>query len=163
MDDSKLYNPARFKLWTNDHVRFCDLDALGHVNNNSMGMYFENARARLFSLITPGWPWSPKIFVLVRTCISFIHELHIPARLKIGTCITKVGHTSMHVANALYRGEQPIAYSEAISVLIDQKTRDPQLIGADLREVFKPYLENKDAAVVSVAKAEAAASASMKK
>ncbi len=142
-DDSKFFNQARYRLWTNDHVRFCDLDALGHVNNNSMGMYFENARARLFSLITPGWPWSDKIFVLVRTCITFKNELHIPARLKIGTCITKVGNTSLHVANALYQGDKPIAYSEAISVQIDQKTREPQAIGEDLRKVFEPYLENK--------------------
>jgi acyl-CoA thioester hydrolase len=141
MDDSKLYNQERFKLWTNDHVRFCDLDALGHVNNNAMGMYFENARAKLFSLVTPGWPWGENIFVLVRTCISFKHELHLPARVKLGTCITKIGTTSLHVANALYRAEAPISYSESVSVLIDQKNRTPIEISDELRKGLKPYLD----------------------
>jgi acyl-CoA thioester hydrolase len=142
MDDSKFFNTARYKLWTNDHVRFCDLDALGHVNNNAMGMYFENARAKLFSLVTPGWPWGESIFVLVRTCISFKHELNLPARVKLGTCITKIGTTSLHVANALYRAETPISYSESISVLIDQKKRAPVKISDDLREILNPYLDN---------------------
>jgi acyl-CoA thioester hydrolase len=143
MDDSKLYKKARYKLWTNDHVRFCDLDALGHVNNNAMGMYFENARAELFNLVTPGWPWNETLFVLVRTCISFKHELNLPARLKLGTCITKIGTTSIHVANALYHAETPISYSESISVLIDQKSRTPIKISDDLREVLKKYIDGK--------------------
>ena len=141
MDDSKLYNPDRYKLWTNDHVRFCDLDALGHVNNNAMGMYFENARAKLFSIVTPGWPWGEALFVLARTCITFKHELHLPARVKLGTCITKIGTTSLHIANALYRAEVPISYSEAISVLIDQKKRTPIKISDELRELLTPYLD----------------------
>jgi acyl-CoA thioester hydrolase len=141
MDDSKLYNPDRYKLWTNDHVRFCDLDALGHVNNNSMGTYFENARAQLLGLVTPGWPWSESIFVLVRTCISFKQELHSPARVKIGTCVTKIGTTSLHVANALYHGDKPISYSEAISVLIDQKKRTPVKISDDLRKTLSKYVD----------------------
>ena len=142
MDDSKFYNQARYKLWTNDHVRFCDLDALGHVNNNAMGMYFENARAKLFSLVTPGWPWGEAIFVLVRTCISFKHELHMPARVKLGTCITKIGTTSLHIANALYHADTPVSYSESISVLIDQKKRTPIKISDELHGMLKPYLDD---------------------
>lgn len=140
MDDDKFYDPGRYKLWTSDQVRFCDLDALGHVNNNAMGTYFENARSKLLSVITPGWPWNEKIFVLVHTCISFKRELHLPARLKIGTGITKIGRTSMRVANALYHAEKPIAYSESTSVLIDQKTREPVEISKELRAVIAPYV-----------------------
>lgn len=139
MDDSVIFDVARYPLWTNDHVRFCDLDALGHVNNNAMGTYFENARAKLLNLITPGWPWGESIFVLVHTCITFRHELHMPARLRIGSCVTKTGNTSMHVANALFHGETPVAYSESTSVLIDAKTRKPVKISAELREIIARY------------------------
>lgn len=139
MDDTKIFNPERYPLWTNDHVRFCDLDALGHVNNNAMGMYFENARAKLLSQITPGWPWGETIFVLVRTCITFRKELHMPARLKLGTCVTKTGNTSLQVANALYHGETPIAYSESTSVLIDNKSRKPVPLSEELRAIIAPF------------------------
>ncbi len=143
MDISKFYNPDRYKLWTNDHVRFCDLDALGHVNNNAMGMYFENARANFFNIVTPGWPWCETIFVLARTCITFSHELHMPAKVRIGTCITKIGTTSLHVANALWHGETPVSYSESISVLIDQKKRKPVQISEELRTVLSKYVADR--------------------
>jgi len=143
MDIAKYYNRERYHLWTNDHVRFCDLDALGHVNNNAMGMYFENARANLFNIVTPGWPWRETIFVLARTCITFTRELHMPAKVKIGTCITKVGTTSLHVANALWHGETPISYSESVSVLIDRVKREPQKISEELRQTLNGYLENR--------------------
>ncbi len=141
MDDKKLYAKKRYKLWTNEHVRFCDLDALGHVNNNAMGTYFENARTALFNLVTPGWPWGKTVFVLAYTCISFSHELNLPARLKLGTCIVKIGKTSIRVANALYHGKTPIAYSESVSVLIDQKKRSPVGISKPLRAVLSQYLD----------------------
>ncbi len=143
MDMSQFYRADRYKLWTNDHVRFCDLDALGHVNNNAMGMYFENARANLFHIVTPGWPWRDSIFVLARTCITFTHELHLPAKVKIGTCLTKIGTTSLHVANALWHGETPISYSESVSVLIDRKKRQPLKISEELRHILQEYMENR--------------------
>jgi acyl-CoA thioesterase FadM len=67
----------------------------------------------------------------------------MPARLKLGTCITKVGTTSIHVANALYHAETPISYSESVSVLIDQKRRTPIKISDDLRAVLKKYIDGK--------------------
>lgn len=141
MDDAIVFNPKRYPLWSNDHVRFCDLDALGHVNNNAMGTYFENARAKFLNLITPGWPWSETIFVLVHTCITFRHELHMPARLRIGTCAIKAGTTSLHLGNALFHGDTPIAYSEATSVLIDAQTRKPVKISQDLHAAIRTYRE----------------------
>lgn len=63
----------------------------------------------------------------------------MPARLRIGTCVTKIGNTSMHVANALFHGETPIAYSESTSVLIDGKTREPVRLSDDLRAIIEPY------------------------
>lgn len=142
MDEALIFKTSRYPLWTNDHVRFCDLDALGHVNNNAMGTYFENARAKLLNLITPGWPWGEAIFVLVHTCITFRHELHMPARLRIGTCVLKTGTTSMKVANALFHGDTPIAYSESTSVLIDSQTRAPMQITDELRKIIAPYKED---------------------
>jgi len=141
MGDLRFYNKRRFKLWTKDHVRFCDLDALGHVNNNATGTYFENARAALFQLVTPGWPLGDTLFVLVRTCITFNRELNMPAKLKVGTCITKIGTTSITIANALYHGNKPISYSESTSVLIDQKKRRPVKITDKLRKVLRAYLD----------------------
>jgi len=137
--DARRFDPARYKHWAKDYVRFSDLDPLGHTNNNAIGEYFENARAALFMEVTPSWPHRDTIFVLARICIDYRHELHLPADLRIGTCVLGFGRTSMRMASAVFHEKIGIAYAETVSVLIEEKSRKPVEIPADLRGVLEKY------------------------
>ena len=139
MDDQERFNQSHFTHWIDDHVRFSDLDPLGHVNNNSIGQYFENARAALYIQFTPKWPYGEFLFVLAHTSIDFRRELHYPARLRVGSGVKKVGRTSMTVINSLFRGDEGMASSESVSVLISTKTRQPTEIPDDLRSKIMTY------------------------
>lgn len=139
MDDHHRFNQSRFKHWITDQVRFCDLDPLGHVNNNAIGTYFENARAFFFREVTPEWPHGSQFFVLGRIAIDFRRELHLPASLRIGTGVVSLGRTSMILSNALFRGEDGLAHCESVSVWIDQESRKPTEIPADLRARLRPF------------------------
>ena len=141
MDDTQRFDPTRYRHWINEHVRFSDLDPLGHVNNNAMGEYFENARAALFTIITPRWPWRNQIFVLARSSFDFRHELHLPATFKIGTSVTELGTTSLKLASAILYENTGIAYCETVSVLIDQSTRRPTPLPDDLRQILQGFRE----------------------
>jgi acyl-CoA thioester hydrolase len=139
MDDTEPFKQGRYKHWIEDHVRFSDLDPLGHVNNNAIGEYFENARADLFMKVTPNWPHRDTLFVLARTAIDFRRELHMPAALRIGTAIVRIGRTSMTLANALFRGSDGLASCESVSVLIDRASRKPVPIADELRQRLMEY------------------------
>jgi len=144
MHDVNKFDPARYKFWTDDHVRFSDLDPLGHVNNNAIGQYFENARALLFQDLTPEWPQGDQIFVLAHIAIDFRAELHMPAQLRIGTLVTRVGRTSASGEYAVFEetkgGLRGIATCESVSVLIDMRTRKPAIIPENLRTAVKKYM-----------------------
>lgn len=144
MDDRELFSLSRYKHWIDDHVRFSDLDPLGHVNNNAIGQYFENARAALFMKVTPEWPHRDQLFVLARAAIDFRRELHLPAKLRIGTGILRLGRTSMTLANALFREEEKasdgIAYCESVSVFVNNTTRRPIEIPDELRAILKEFM-----------------------
>lgn len=135
MDDQLRFNRQRYRHWIKDHVRFSDLDPLGHVNNNAIGTYFENARAALFAIITPSWPFRNQIFVLARSAIDFRRELFYPAKLSVGTYVMKIGRTSMTLANALFHDDESegLAFCESVSVLIDKESRKPVELPPDLR------------------------------
>jgi acyl-CoA thioester hydrolase len=111
MDDSVSFNQSLYKHWITDQVRFGDLDPLGHVNNNAIGQYFENARAFLFKEVTPAWPKGDELFILARTSIDFRRELHLPAALKVGSRVLKLGRTSMILGNGLFDGDRGVALS----------------------------------------------------
>jgi acyl-CoA thioester hydrolase len=123
-----------YRYWRQENVRFNDLDMLGHVNNNMMGSYFENARVGLIMETCPDWPRGDYLFVLASITYDFYHELHYGYDVKVGTKLVRFGRSSMILQSTLWRTDnQPIATSKSVSVLIDQKTRRPMEIPADLR------------------------------
>jgi len=139
-DDASRFNLAAYRHLIDEHVRFSDLDPVGHVNNNAIGQYFENARAAFFMNITPSWPRGEELFVLARIAVDFRRELHLPAQLYVGTGVIKVGRTSLTLANALFKGNDGIAYCESVSVLIDQRSRKPIPISEELRKIILDYI-----------------------
>ena len=132
-----LHDPAQYRIWQDEHVRFGDLDIIGHVNNLAMGAYFENARVALHRQIFPDWPRVPHIFVLVHTSFDYYHELYYPAQLRIGTKLIKFGRTSMHLGAALFHGQILIAQSTTISVMLDAQSRQPVEIPESLRQLVR--------------------------
>lgn len=134
--DHAFFGRETFKFWNDDHVRFSDLDALGHVNNLSIGQYFENARVALFTALMPNWPQRAQLFVLANLTIDYVRELHYPAKVQVGTRLIKFGRSSMYGAAAVFRGDDMIAACTTVSVFIDEKTRQPTEIPAALRELI---------------------------
>ncbi len=139
MDDTQRFDQRRYKHWIDDHVRFSDLDPLGHVNNNAIGQYFENARAALFVKVTPEWPKGDKFFVLARSAVDFRRELHMPAQ---AACRLRRYQRGPHLDDACecaVRGDDGIAYCESVSVWIDNRTRKPTEIPDDVRKICMEY------------------------
>lgn len=128
-----IRDPNFYRVWQDDHVRFGDLDMLGHVNNLAMGSYFENARIALHHRLMPEWPRGPHLFVSVHTEFDYIRELHYPAQIRIGTRLLKMGHSSLHLGGALWQNQNLIATCISISALIDTQTRQSMEIPAELR------------------------------
>jgi acyl-CoA thioester hydrolase len=140
MNKSNYAQISHYKHWIDDRVRFSDLDPLGHVNNNTVGQYFENARAALYLTVTPTWPHGDEIFVLAQSTINFLHELHMPADLRVGSGVVKIGRTSLTLSNILMHGERVISTGESVSVLINHTTRKPAPISDEFRVVLNRLL-----------------------
>ena len=47
MSDFDPTDPGSYSFWATEHVRFADLDMLGHVNNKAYATYFEPARVKI--------------------------------------------------------------------------------------------------------------------
>lgn len=129
-----LSDPEQYKFWQEDHVRFGDLDVIGHVNNLAMGSYFENARVALLRKVFPNWPNGETLFVLVQTRFDYFYELNYPAQLRIGTRLLSFGRSSMRLGAALFHDKELVAQSTTVSVLINQESRKPVTVPDALRQ-----------------------------
>lgn len=134
--------PERYRYWTDERLRFGDLDSLGHANNNAIGVYFESARVALFeeALGGPLGTLKKLSVVLARMTIDFIAELHYPApHLRVGTRVSRIGRSSVTLEAAVYKGDLCVSTSEAVCVLFDPVNRRsapvPDAVRAHLLEL----------------------------
>jgi acyl-CoA thioester hydrolase len=112
-----------FAIRVRDVIRYADLDPQDHVNNAVFSTFFETGRVSLFrdpanALLVPGCN-----FVLARTEIDFLRELHWPGIVEIGTKVARIGRSSYTVAQAIFRDGACAATGLSTIVLIEEATR----------------------------------------
>ena len=135
-----LTSRQSFHWWTDERVRFNDLDALGHVNNNMFGVYFESGRVGFMTGVgLRNGPIDPAL-VVVRLEIDFKVELHYPAHLDVGVVVCRLGTTSITLGLGLFREDTCHATCRTVLVRVDQVNRRPIALSEEERRMFGPYL-----------------------
>jgi len=123
--DLPATDPAAYRFFEPERVRFDDLDPVGHANNNAIGVYMESGRVAFHRHIGLNRHAHGRVFVLARTAIDFRAEVHFPAELRVGVRLLRIGRTSWTLGTALFDGQICAATGEAVIVLIDKETRKP--------------------------------------
>jgi acyl-CoA thioester hydrolase len=110
-------------LWVEDVLRYADTDANGHINNSTFSVLCESGRVHLFAQkLNPTLP--PGVFfVIARLAIDFRAELHYPGRVRTGTGITRIGRSSLDLAQVIVFEGRVAGEAEGVCVLMDERTR----------------------------------------
>lgn len=140
MSDLDLTDRSTFRFWSTERVRFSDLDALGHVNNNAIGIYFESSRLAFFEHETlyEGVPGTAS--VVARLAIDFLAEIPYPAAPEIGLRVTRIGGKSFTYVQGLFLGARCHATAETVSVMFDRTTRRSQPLTDRQKAILAGYL-----------------------
>jgi len=129
-----------FPYRLSDNVRFGDLDPNQHVNNAVYATYFETGRVTLmkdprYGLMQPGLAW-----IMVRLDMHFRAELRWPGQIELGLGVVRFGRTSVTCDQVVFSERRCIASAQAVMVLIDEMTRKPAPLTAELISAFAPWL-----------------------
>ncbi|HYD67492.1 thioesterase family protein [Azospirillum sp.] len=134
-----LTDPAGYRFWVEERIRFSDLDVLGHVNNNAFGVLFEQGRVGLVEACEAFHPDLPWTTVLARSVVDYRAEIRYPATVRIGVRLLRLGNTSYTLGAAIFTGDTCSATQEAVCVIVDQKTHRPMPIPERLRVSLAAY------------------------
>jgi acyl-CoA thioester hydrolase len=123
-----------------DNVRFADLDPNAHVNNAVYATYFETGRVTLmkdrsYGLVPEGLAW-----IMVRLDIHFRAELRWPGVIEMGLGVSKFGRTSVTFDQVVFSQGQCVASAQSVTVLIDEATRKPTALTAEIIAKFQRWL-----------------------
>ena len=108
----------------------------GHINNGAIGAFCEAGRAEIMHAVA-GPPEDRAVGMAVaRVEIDYLREIHYPGRVRIGTCVARIGRSSITVEQALFQGDVCFATSRGRDG--DAGPRDPATGGlpAALRAGF---------------------------
>lgn len=133
-------DPANYRFWIDEHVRFADLDLLGHVNNKAFTTYAESGRAA-FLRETGLWnPADRRQNVIARLEIDYLRELHYPARLRVGVNVLRFGRSSFSLGLGIFSDGVCIASVVTVLVRIDASTREAVPLNEAERARLLPYV-----------------------
>ena len=118
--------------------RFSDTDALGHISNTTLPVWFEQARTPVFRIFHPTLEAETWPLIIARLEIDLMAQSywHIPVKIKTG--IGKIGNSSFHVIQEAWQGDKQIARGVAVLIHFDYEIEKalpiPDAIRAKLSE-----------------------------
>ena len=119
---------------------FTDTDALGHINNTRLPVWFERARNDLFLLFTPDLDPKKWRLILASIKIDFLGELFYGEEVEIKTYLSRIGNSSFVVVQEAWQNGKMGSRGEAILVHYNFTTKASMPIEGDLREALTAHL-----------------------
>lgn len=135
-----LHSMRSYRFWTEDNVRFADLDPMNHLNNVASAVYCEAGRA---DFVTNLWPdcinGKGLNWVIVNINLTYHTPVFYPAKVMIGTQVLNVGKSSVSIAQGLFTKQQCFATAVSSIVWFDTETNSSSLLSDDMVQVLQTY------------------------
>lgn len=95
--------------------RFSDTDALGHINNTKVPVWFEGAREGIFRLFTPNLDPKKWQLIIAKITVSYHGQLFYGQEIEIRTYVSRIGGASFDVYQELWQhGEKCVSGTAAM-------------------------------------------------
>lgn len=120
--------------------RFCETDALGHVSNTTLPIWFEDARQPVFELFTPDLDLSNWPLILARFEIDFRAQIYYGQDVILKTGISKLGNSSLEVYQEAWQNGLLAASGKTVLVHFDYQNQSKAPIEGQLRTLLAQHL-----------------------
>ena len=139
LTDRRIYGFA-----TEEHLRFADVDANGHINNGAFLQLLENARVSYMRAIVHSG--LPRFRVVVgRLEIDFKRQMFFPGRATACARLLEVHQRKCVIGHGLFDGEgNCTAVLKAIMVSLNEETHRSMPFEPAVRAALETYAASKD-------------------
>ncbi|OED44283.1 thioesterase [Endozoicomonas sp. (ex Bugula neritina AB1)] len=121
--------------------RFCETDALGHINNTVLPVWFEMGREPVFRIFNPVMDVQKWQLIIARIDVEFLKQLHFGEDVEIRTVLEKVGNSSMYILHEAWQRGQLCARGKAVLIHYDYESEKATPIPDDIRQQLMEHLE----------------------
>lgn len=105
--------------------RYCETDALGHINNTVVPVWFEEARTPIFRIFMPGLGLGDWNLILKKLEVEYVRELFHGAEVEVRTWVSRLGGSSFTVSQEAFQRGELAAAGSATLIHFDFEARKP--------------------------------------
>ncbi len=119
--------------------RFAETDALGHLSNTTLPIWFEDAREPIFKIFNPELDTQTWNLILARIEVDFVRQIYYGAEVVIRTYIMNVGNSSFTVMQEAWQKGELAARGTATMVYFDYTSQHSTRIPESIRETLEEH------------------------
>jgi len=120
--------------------RFADTDALGHINNTNVPVWFEGGRDPVFKFFVPNLDPKKWNLILAKIDVSFHEQMHYGKEMEVKTYISRIGNSSFDVYQELWQDDIKCASGTAVMVHFCHKEQKSKTIPQSIITLMKSHL-----------------------
>jgi acyl-CoA thioester hydrolase len=120
--------------------RFLETDALGHINNTIIPVWFEGARDPIFRWFTPDLDVKKWRLILARFDVVFNNELYYEYPVELRTYIGRIGNSSFDVYQEAWQRGEKCASGTAVMVHYDHQAKASIPLTDHIRRIMEEHL-----------------------
>lgn len=120
--------------------RFCDTDALGHINNNNAPVWFEGARDPIFRLFTPDLDPQKWQLIIAKIEVLYHGQLFYGQEIEVRSFISRIGGASFDVYQELWQHDEKCVSGTAAMVHFDYQAQKSKKIPDDIKADLMQHL-----------------------
>nr|WP_243895986.1 thioesterase family protein [Paenibacillus sp. F411] len=122
-------------------IRYCETDMLGHVNNVSYFMYFEQGRIEYFEHLglTEELFSQKAVSVVADLECQYLAQLYLKDPLMLHVKVAEIGRSSMDVQYAVVVEDQLKAAGRGTIVLIDTESGKSKPVSEHARKIIEHF------------------------
>jgi acyl-CoA thioester hydrolase len=128
-------------LKTSIRPRFSDTDALGHINNTVIPVWFLEAREPVLSWFAPEGNFSRGSIAVVRVEVDYLAETRFGEDVTIRTRVERVGNSSFVLLQEVAQGDAITARGRTTLVHFDPDERRSRPVPDEIRSKLEQHQE----------------------
>ena len=114
--------------------RFCETDALGHINHTVIPMWLEQARTPVFKLFNPSLSLDNWNLILKKISVDYMSQIYIGTSVEINTYIGEIQQTSFIVEQEVLQNKNMVAKASTVLIHFDYQKQSKADIPPKIRE-----------------------------
>jgi acyl-CoA thioester hydrolase len=120
--------------------RFTETDALGHINNTVLPVWFEATRTPIFRFFTPDLDPKQWKLIIAKIEVEFQGELFYGQEVEIKTAIRKIGNSSFVIEQSAWQHDEQCALGKTIVVRYDFDNKKAQALSESEKNMLSEHL-----------------------